>query len=492
MNNIDDQKTFTADEFLDKLKKALSKDGDFPASARVVNELKSLTGNPNTTANQVTEAILKEPSLGIRVLHLVNSTFYRRAQPIMTVSQAVMQIGMKPLAELCAGLVLLQKFVPAARSGGAFANCLQKTLLSSLLSSSLSGDSGPQTANSQKTSESGYLAGTFAEIGPLLLAFYFPQIYENAIKRSEVKKQPLEKSIQQLTGLTPNDLSKEVLKSLELPNFYVEVINASETIIAEVKSKPVGQQQEVQSLSKVIHAAMKISNVLVYSKDKGELDRTLGQLNKKLDFDVKALNKVLGDLPSIFQSHCEQIDLSMPPLPEYMSSYSESTAAPTDNGKKPDQDQFTQFVNEIRQAVENREPTASIITTVMETLAWGLKFDRVLLLLVNPAKRKLVGRMLLGNVTNFDPTKFERPLGKEADPHSPDAKAFSQGSPVFTGDPLFSDGWPIVAAPIGFGGRAIGVIYADRKSRNEELTAREQAAITVLTELLDRSVGMSG
>ena len=485
-----DQTTFTADQFIEKLKSALSKTGDFPASAKIVNELKSLTSNPNTTANQVTEAILKEPSLGIRVLHLVNSTFYRRAQPIMTVSQAVVQIGMKPLAELCAGLVLLQKFVPAARNGGAFASCLQKTLLSSLLSSSLSEENN-KTQKSGKNTESGYLAGTFAEIGPLLLAFYFPQIYENAVKRAETKKQELDKSIHELIGLTPNDLSKEVLKSLELPDFYIEIINASEDSNLENRPKAILPKEiEIQNLSKVVNAAKKISNVLVYSKDKSQLDSTLTSLNKKFEMDVKTVSKVLGELQNNFQTHCEQIDLNMPPLPEFVSTYSENNNQ-NNNEKKPEQDQFTQFVNEIRQAVENREPTASIITTVMETLAWGLKFDRVFLLLAGAGRRKLTGRMLLGNVDNFDPTKFEKPLGKEADSHAVEAKAFSQGSPIFTGDPIFEDGWPIAAIPVGFGGRAIVVIYADRKSKNEELTSREQAAITVLTELLDRSVGMN-
>ena len=49
-----------------------------------------------------------------------------------------------------------------------------------------------------------------------------------------------------------------------------------------------------------------------------------------------------------------------------------------------------------------------------------------------------------------------------------------------------------MACPIGFGPRAIGVIYADRIGANApELIAREQAAIGVLAELLDRSVSVS-
>ena len=485
--------TFTADQFIEKLKKALARDGDFPASARIVNELKALTSNPKTTSNQITEAILKEPSLGIRVLHLVNSTFYRRAQPIMTVSQAVMQIGMRPLADLCAGLVLLQKFVPAARSGGPFANCLQKTLLSSLLASSISAESTKNDPNS-KNSESGYLAGTFAEIGTLLLAYYFPQVYENAIKRSETKKQDVEKSIYEIVGLSPTDLSREIIKSLDLPDFYNQILTASDSYQTPGGNKNAASQKtEVINLSKGVNAAQNISKILVFSKDKSELDKVLSSLHTRLQLDAQVINKVLGDLPKLFQSHCEQIDLHLPPLPEFVATYSQPDSAAGDGkDESEEKDDFSRYVDEIRQAVESGEPTASVITTVMETLAWGLKFDRVLLLLVGSGRKKLVGRMMLGNPGNVDPTKVERPIGAEADSHAPDARCYKEGLPVFNGDPLLDDGWPLMACPIGFGPRAIGVIYADRTgSSAPEITAREQAAIGVLAELLDRSVSMS-
>ena len=47
--------SMSQEKFLDKLRKALSQDGDFPTSAKIVSELKMLTSNPNTTANQIAE-----------------------------------------------------------------------------------------------------------------------------------------------------------------------------------------------------------------------------------------------------------------------------------------------------------------------------------------------------------------------------------------------------------------------------------------------------
>lgn len=488
----------TAEELVRKLRNALRRDGDFPASAKVVSELKQLTSDPKTTANQVTEVILREPSLGIRVLHLVNSSFYRRAKPIMTVSQAVVQIGMKPLAEMCSSLVLLQKFVPAARRGGSFASCLRKTVLTSLLASTIAPGTPSSQRSPTRTDEYGYLAGSFYELGSLLLAFYFPQIYDAAVKRAEWKCLEVGQGIKEITGLSPIQLSLEVIEALDLPPFYREVLRACEPPTGEspVQTKPLTASglPDITQIGRSVNAAKSISEVVTAGKSRQELEQVLDQVKNKFGFDAQFLNKVMAELPAIFKDHCSCLDLQLPALPEFVMSYREGGEMLSPRGQLDEDSQFNQFVSEIRQAVESREPTASIITSVMETFAWSLGFERVLLLLVASAKTKLVGRLLLGNVPNFDPKKLERPLGSRAGSQAPDAVAFNESRPVFNGEAIFSGGWPLAAIPIGFGQRAIGVIYADRDSSKQdgvkELSAREQAAIGILAELLDRSLSL--
>ena len=482
-----------SDDFLKRLRDALQKDGDFPASAKVVNELKMLAGEAKTTANQITEVILREPSLGARILHLVNSSFYRRAKPIMTVSQAVIQVGMKPIADLCAGLVLLQKFVPMARKGGPFANCLKKSVVTSLLSSSFSNEIGGSTDGS-RTNETGYIAGSFSELGTLLLAYYFPALYEAAVKRSEQKKIELGDSIKSLTGLTPIELSVEVIKALDLPAFYCDVLMAAQSgVTAPANGKVTLDAEKVRIAAQSVGAGTAVSAVVVAGKGKAELDAALKSVKSRLGIELDAIQSVMGGLTDLFKDHCASIELDLPPLPSYLDSYRNEAIADADAPGTPSgqSDQFNNFITEIRQAVENREPTASIITTVMETLAWSLGFERVLLLLVNQGRRRFVGRMMLGQVANFNPTTLERPI---EDPGSPqaDSAAFNTGSTVFHGDPVFEDGWPFAGIPIGFGKRALGVIYADRVNQEAELTEREKAAVAMLADLLDQSIRGQG
>lgn len=482
-----------ASDIVDKLKAALQRDGDFPASAKLVGELRMLVSDPKTTANQVTEVILREPSLGTRVLHLVNSSFYRRAKPIMTVSQAVIQIGMRPLAELCAGLILLQKFIPAARGGGSFASCLQGTILTSLLTSSLSaagGSNGPQS----KADETAYLAGSFCELGTLLLAFYFPKVYESALKRAETKRQELGKSLQEITGLSPVELSLVVVDALKLPAMYQETLSLTNDLSLGKKVEESKINNPALKLASSLFAAQKISSVLVHKGKKEELDATLAILGKSANIDAQILKNVVGDLPTIFKSHCSSLDISCPALPEFVAHYAENSAVAENSeaaAASASGSQFTHFVEEIREAVESGEPTASIITRAMETFAWSLGFSRVLLLLIAPGKRKLVGRMLLGGAEDVNPRSMERSMGSEAGPFAPDAVAFREARPVFSGDSILPDGWPLVAIPIGFGARCIGVIYADKVNSDcQELESWESAACGVLAELLDRSVVM--
>lgn len=481
-------KAMTSAQFLDKLRGALRQDGDFPANAKIVGELRTLANDPRTTANQLTELILREPTLGARVLHLVNSSFYRRGKPVMTVSQAVIQIGMKALIDLCAGLILLQKFVGPARRGGPFATCLQQSLVTSLLASSFSKTLSPQR-QATSVDEGGYLAGLLAEIGPLLVAYYFPQVYERAIKRAESKAQSVSQSLHEMIGLSRTELSVEVITALELPSFYRDVIAAAEKPQPMAKERGlVSEQLAVLRTGNALFAAKTVSESIVANRGAVDLENQVARITRILGIEPKALATTIGELPVVFAKHCATVEVTLPAIPDFVERYATADTVAVAQTPTPTEDRFNRFVEEIRSAIEAREPPASIITTVMETCAWGLEFQRVVLLLLSPGKKTLVGRMALGNIPQFDPKTVQRSIEEGVRSGAPEVLAFSKGLPIYRGEPLLPDGWPMVALPVGLGARAIGVIYADRIDAGSELSPRDQASIGLLIELLDRAL----
>lgn len=480
------------DKFLDKLRRALLADGDFPASAKIVGDLKRITSEPNASASQIAEIILREPSLGARVLHVVNSSFYRRSKPIMTISQAVMQLGMKPLAELCSGMVLLQKFGTVSRRGHAFTKCLSRLVTSSLLTGVLA---QKVAGKSSAKDDYGFLVGSLAEMGPLLLAYYFPDIYENAAKRAVERGTSIDVAIQELVGLTPMQLSLEVVNSLQLPEFYKAILLTASGAKPPVLMLP-SQQQILPIAAKVIETSVLVSECLIDGGSKEKLDAVLDSANKALGLTADEMGQIMGGLAKGFADHCSCVDIHLPDLPQYLESYTPANPATSDaalevSDSGEQSDKLTGYLDELKQAIANKEPTASVITTVMETLAWGIGYERVILFLPGVGKRTLVGRMGLGAKLKMDCRSIEKPV--QSSSQVPIVKCFLSGDPQFGGAPLLEDGKPAIALPIGIGSKTIGVVYADRVQGAETgIPTAEQATITLLTDLLDKSIPSAG
>lgn len=514
-----DRKVLTPEEFLEKLKQALKKNGDFPASARVVSELRMLTSDSGTSANRIAEVILKEPSLGVRVLHLVNSAFYKRSKPISTITQAVVQIGMKPLVEMCGGLVLLQRFVPEARQNGAFALCLRKSIMTSLISSALATASLSTASKTlaSRNAESGYLAGTMAEIGTLLMAFYFPQVYESAVKRAELKQQDIYSSIKQIVGFSPAQLSTEVITTLNLPQYYANVVNDAHTSL-ELGNAPkgaaqiqievgTGQAQSSPDIAECLSVAVAVSDAITRISDPAALVSTLEQIQQRSRIQPAALEAALRTLHTGVQDHCASLELGLPPLPAVLETIDlqtpqdaqeeGNTGSPDDNDPHSPavpsigarQAEFEGYLDEIEGSIRRSEPTASILTTVMEACVYCLRFDRAVFLLANQSRTTLAGRMMLGNTDGIDPKRILRSIGGPVVPQDPDNTAFIEGRVVCNGEPLLPGGGPLAVIPVGCGKRAVGVVYVDRTSpARTPLTMQEQSALTLLADLLDRSL----
>jgi HD-like signal output (HDOD) protein len=476
----------TAESLVKRLEKGLQTNGDFPVSAKVINEISSLVKDPNTTADQLSTVILKDPTLGARLLSVVNSSLYSPGKPIMKVSQAIVHLGMGQLADLCANLILMQSFVPQARAGGAFAECLRKTILTSVSSELLSLQLS--TSLGQKRGETGYLLGFFAEMGSMLLAFYYPNTYGTAVKRAQERNMELSRSVQQLIGATPIQIGQDVVRAMKLPEFFAEILG----LAAQVKKNPAvlkNLDPDKQRAVQAVYLGEQISGLLVTDRRKKDLNSAMLETMREIKVDPTVLAHALTGLPNAFQDYCQSLNLIFPSLPEYLSDYATLTDPFSDNPTEEDGSIITEAVAEIREALKAGEGATSIYTAIMEVLAWTLGFDRVVLLLLDRDKKRLHGHMCLGNVGDLDPRTLVRSVGEDAGPYAPDAKAVNQGGPIFHGDPLLKGGWPFVVLPVGAEpSRVQGVIYADKVNAIEdELSLPTQAALSVLSDLLDQT-----
>lgn len=465
---------------LDRLTAALRKDGDFPVRAKVVSDLRALAAKPNTPVEQISELILREPSLGTRVLHLANSSFFQRTQPVTTVTQAVVQLGMKALSDMCAGLVLMQKFVPAAKRGGVFADAVRRTIVTSLLSNRIAGN-----VNLEGLAEQGYLAGTFQSLGHLLLAYYFPQVYETAARRAHARGKDVSKSIAEILGTSSLDITLALVTALSIPDYYKDVLVLAEKPLEERKGEAVRV-----ALSVAVSTAAQMAEAIVHGS-KQQLDSVVETAVEKKILRREKFEQALSELPELFKQHCELIELNFLALPDFVMAYKikrDGGVAPTPKAEEQTNG-FASYIREIRAAIAAKDPVSTVTTFAMESLVYALGYDRAMLLYADSDQTKLLGRMALGKPFPVSPKSVERPL-EQSLAKAVDVRAFRSSVPQYMGDSPFEDGWPFVAIPVGIGNFSKGVIYADMQStdKSKPLDENAQAALSVLTELLDESV----
>lgn len=475
-----------------RLERAMRKDGDFPVRAKAVSELRRLVNNPNTPVEQIAETILTDPSLGTRILHVVNSVVYQRSVPIVTVSQAVMQLGMKALCDLCSGFVLMQKFGPTAQKGGVFADQVKRCILCSMGSTILMKRFGKGDSTEQ-----GYLAGTFFELGPLLLAFYFPQIVESAEDRATSRGISTSRSLTELIGESPVGLSLAIIDKLSIPDVYKQILAEGSRYYSEEQRPDV---KNVHHPANLLAAAAKLAELLIESGDVAAFHKGLRALSEHSLLSENQLMEVVAGLPEAFEQHCKLIDMEFLQCPQILVDLF-NTAPPvaepepqpvTPTTPSNQKTSFRFYLDDIRTALTNRETLSSIITTAMEALAFGHGFDRVLLLVLDNGDDSLVGRMSLGKSFGKEPQEMRFELEFMEYESSPALRAILDGSVESLGEPLLADGWPFVVIPIGDQDHPYGVIYADYLSKgpgfSQPLNDGVKISLSPLVELLQKAV----
>lgn len=492
--------SITRAQFIEKLKKALRLNGDFPACAKTVNELKELASDPSTPANKISELILRDPSLSTKILNFVNSAFFQRGTQITTISQAVLHIGTRQLAELCSNFTLLQKLIPAAKKGSSFALTFERLIATSILTSLLN---SLDSSNNKKTrdEESGYLIGTFSEIGLTLTAYYFPKLFENAYQKSLEKNIPLNESIRIVTGYDPLEISLEILVALKMPAVYtVSILTA---IKYKAQNANVANLDATEQLTKNLLAAQEISNSMITNNYNEDLGHVLERVSLKYNINKQELEGLIVSFNKVFEEYCNSMQIELPTidcLDEFIyerDNPEESYECPTsllcvEDNSISENTKITveKYLAQIKKGIEKEEPMASIITTIMEALVWGLNFERVLLLLTDIKRSKLQGRMFLGSSTdNLEPKNIIIPL--EMTSTKVPAKCFFNGLITTTGDLVFPKDSSCLAIPIGIEEHCIGVIYASLTDPNNNVisTYTKEVAKIIFKELLTLTKG---
>jgi len=158
-----------------------------PALSPVALELVELASDDTSSAKDLAALIEKDPSLAVRLLKLANSAFFWISNPITSIQQAVVKIGLERL-RIMALSISLTDTLPFGRIGPIDVQEFWRiSLYRGLIAKSL--------ADHSKTHHAGeaFIAGFITEIGLLI---FFDHLIRGKDQKASLKLDPLEDLIQ--------------------------------------------------------------------------------------------------------------------------------------------------------------------------------------------------------------------------------------------------------------------------------------------------------
>lgn len=508
---------------LDALLCRMRERSDFPALSDSVARIQRVADSEHDSLSDLTHEILKDVALTHKLLRLVNSVQYARADrgTISTVSRAVSLVGFTAVRNMALSLVLLEHLGNHAQ-----AEQMRAGMLRAMLAGAVASELCPVRAEGEQA----FIGAMFHNLGHLLCQFYFPAQAQH-IRALQAQGQGEQAAVQQVLGLGLDDLGLGVARAWGLPEALQRCMHLP---LGAPALRPPSQGAE--RLRWVARAANEVASSLLLLPDaalEAQLLKLATQYQRPLALagaDIvqcvqrgrrqfialvqalqlpgsagPALVQLLRAPPELPVSAAEDalapLELPPTPAPQLPAVLHASAAQP------PTPELVAQLlaagVQDVAAALAAAAPRNEVLRMVLEAMYRALGVRRVVLALRDARAQTIAGRLGLGEDSDAAVQALRLPLGAGGDlfaavcqrgadtlirdAHEPALQArlpawYRQGlnAPTF------------LLLPLQLHGQPLGLVYADheqpgaialdahclgllRTLRNQALTALQQA-----------------
>jgi HD-like signal output (HDOD) protein len=467
---------------------------EFPALSRSIEQV-LLKVEEDASVQHITNVILKDYSLTLRILRTANSTLHNRSgRQIRSISHAVTLLGVEAVRDMATGVVLLEHF--RKRSPG-----LKELILLSLLTANHARE-GADCVGYPKREEA-YLCGMFRNLGEVLVACYHPRGYAAVLLRAQEDRMPVAQACSEILGFQYDQAALAVATNWGIPESVRECMNDR---VVRLRRPPSTEAERLQTLT---HFAHKLTTA-VYRRESNAARASLNLLLQSLgpvlglthDLVKSIVERGLAESSEVFQAMNVPLDhLRLKRQTEIaLEEIDEEPPAEggLDNDTEPET--FATLLRDVTQQVDRGSPDdlGAITMMVMEAIYRGGPFDRVMFALLDESDHRLTGIIGFGEGIDKLIKNFDFPA---AGASGPVGAAVLKRSDVFVSGPrdrLFEGSrfsqvvgepqyglYPLVA-----GGAVAGCLYFDRhEPKNFDATAL--GAIAALRDQLCRALTRS-
>ncbi len=460
-------------------------ESEFPALSRSIEQV-LLKVDEEASLQHITNVILKDYSLTVRILRTANSPLYNRSgRQIHSISHAVTLLGVEAVRKMAAGVVLLEHFRK-------YSPGLKELMLLSLLTANHARDVAERTGYPRR--EEAYLCGMFRNLGEVLTACYHPRGYAEVLLRVQADRVPVAQASFEVMGFDYDSAGKAVAVQWRIPDIVRQCMSDR---VVRLRRAP---SMETERLEAIIHFAHKLTTA-VYRREPSAarasvnlLLHSLGPVLNLTHDDVKSIaENALQETSEVFQAMSVPMDhLRLKRQTEAALLQVDDEPAEESGGiPETEPETLVSLLRDVTLQVAQKPADDLRATTmmVMEAIYRGGPFDHVLFALLDEKGHRLVGKVGFGESIDKIIASFNFPVVGTS---GPVADAVLKRGDVFVAgrsdrryegtrirqilsEPVFGL-YPLMA-----GGSVVGCLYFDR----HEPKSFDKAAISALGALRD-------
>lgn len=191
------------DEFLDA--------SNLPAMPRTGLELKRLLDNPNSTASDLAEVVLKDHKLTASVLKLVNSPMFMLPSKVDTVTRAITVVGLKHVSHLALAAILMTIFEASPKTALHLNRFWLHSLAVGLICRNLAALLG------RKVPERAFVAGLLHDIGQLVVLHKLPEAVPGIFALASAEGLDHYQAERRILGFSHTELGEALLTRWHFP-----------------------------------------------------------------------------------------------------------------------------------------------------------------------------------------------------------------------------------------------------------------------------------
>jgi HD-like signal output (HDOD) protein len=432
---------------------------NLPVFSKTVQHILSITDREETSAKELTGAILADPPMTAHILQVANRVPYNpTAQPIATISQAVLVLGFNPIRNLCLTKALIDSIISSDAH----------EYLKQLVTQSLHAAFQAQgiAAVSKLPHEDIFIVALLKRLGDIALWSVSPEESDQVAALISGEGKSLEEAQKAIYGFTGKDLSRRLNQDWKLSELLTEAL-----------SPHPAQDTRLDCINSGETLATFFTN-----PTEGELDQTLESVQKiHKNLKSEQLSELVSENLNKARKMAHQYGL---PAEEVILSddTSEEVEESPSTWLEPDQEIQLRILGEISELLDGSPDINLLLEMVSEGIYRGIGMDNVFFALLSPDRQFLNVRFVLGQTANSQLLKHQI---KIAEGHiierclADNQALWYQPEEGYLLEAELSDlckGSDFFMRSITIGSRAIGLFYADRAPSKRQLQSREFSA----------------